>query len=52
MSWGPEGSDDILLSHMDFHMLEKPLVQAETKGKVVGGTCFGGPAWMQRPYTA
>lgn len=45
----PGEKDDILLSHTDFLMLEKLLVQVETWEQVVGTTCFGGATWMLKP---
>ena len=38
----------IVLSHADFHVLEKQLEQKETWEQVVGLTCFGGATWQLR----
>ena len=35
-----------VLSHADFHALEKQLEQKESWEQVVGGTCFGGATWQ------
>lgn len=40
--------EDIVLSHADFHALEKQLEQKETWEQVVGLTCFGGATWQLR----
>ncbi|BBK15362.1 hypothetical protein TMSI_57540 (plasmid) [Klebsiella quasipneumoniae] len=37
-----------MLSHADFHALEKQLEQKETWEQVVGVTCFGGATWQLR----
>ena len=44
----PGEREDIVLSHADFHALEKQLEQKETWKQVVGGTCFGGATWQLR----
>ena len=45
----PGEREDIVLSHADFHALEKHLEQKETWEQVVGLTCFGGATWQLRP---
>ncbi|MCJ3377182.1 hypothetical protein LNY74_05815 [Klebsiella pneumoniae] len=45
----PGEREDIVLSHADFHALEKLLEQKETWEQVVGLTCFGGATWQLRP---
>lgn len=45
----PGEREDIVLSHADFHALEKHLEQKETWEQVVGVTCFGGATWQLRP---
>ena len=45
----PGEREDIVLSHADFHALEKLLEQKETWEQVVGVTCFGGATWQLRP---
>lgn len=45
----PGETDDILLSHIDFQMLAKLLVQTESWEQVVGVTCFGGATWVLKP---
>ena len=44
----PGDPADIVISHADFHALEKQLEQKETWKQVVGGTCFGGATWQLR----
>ena len=44
----PGEREDIVLSHADFHALEKLLEQKETWEQVVGVTCFGGATWQLR----
>lgn len=44
----PGEREDIVLSHADFHALEKQLEQKETWEQVVGVTCFGGATWQLR----
>ncbi|MBF7753837.1 cytoplasmic protein, partial [Klebsiella quasipneumoniae] len=44
----PGEPEDIVLSHADFHALEKQLEQKETWEQVVGVTCFGGATWQLR----
>ncbi|HED1713893.1 TPA: cytoplasmic protein [Klebsiella variicola subsp. variicola] len=44
----PGEREDIVLSHADFHALEKQLEQKETWEQVVGLTCFGGATWQLR----
>ena len=44
----PGEPEDIVLSHADFHALEKQLEQKETWEPVVGVTCFGGATWQLR----
>ena len=44
----PGEPEDIVLSHADFHALEKQLEQKETWEQVVGVTCFGGATWKLR----
>ena len=44
----PGDREDIVLSHADFHALEKLLEQKETWEQVVGVTCFGGATWQLR----
>lgn len=44
----PGEREDIVLSHADFHALEKLLEQKETWEQVVGLTCFGGATWQLR----
>ncbi|UNE95506.1 cytoplasmic protein (plasmid) [Klebsiella pneumoniae] len=44
----PGEREDIVLSHADFHALEKQLEQKETWEQVVGMTCFGGATWQLR----
>ncbi|MCB8864326.1 hypothetical protein KPC190_01728 [Klebsiella pneumoniae] len=44
----PGDPEDIVISHADFHALEKQLEQKETWKQVVGGTCFGGATWQLR----
>ena len=44
----PGDREDIVLSHADFHALEKQLEQKETWEQVVGVTCFGGATWQLR----
>ena len=43
----PGEREDIVLSHADFHALEKQLEQKET-WEQVGVTCFGGATWQLR----
>ncbi len=45
----PGEREDIVLSHADFHALEKQLEQKETWEQVVGLTCFGGATWLLKP---
>lgn len=42
----PGEREDIVLSHADFHALEKQLEQKESWEQVVGVTCFGGATWQ------
>ena len=44
----PGEPEDIVLSHADFHALEKQLELKETWEQVVGVTCFGGATWQLR----
>ncbi|HDK7120839.1 TPA: cytoplasmic protein [Klebsiella pneumoniae] len=44
----PGEREDIVLSHADFHALEKQLEEKETWEQVVGVTCFGGATWQLR----
>ena len=44
----PGEPEDIVLSHAEFHALEKQLEQKETWEQVVGVTCFGGATWQLR----
>ncbi|HBM3280045.1 TPA: cytoplasmic protein [Klebsiella oxytoca] len=44
----PGEREDIVLSHADFHALDKLLEQKETWEQVVGVTCFGGATWQLR----
>ena len=44
----PGEREDIVLSHADFHALEKQLEQKETWEQVVCVTCFGGVTWQLR----
>ena len=44
----PGEPEDIVLSHADFHALEKQLEEKETWEQVVGVTCFGGATWQLR----
>ena len=44
----PGDPEDIVISHADFHALEKQLEQKETWKQVVGETCFGGATWQLR----
>lgn len=44
----PGDREDIVLSHADFHALEKLLEQKDTWGQMVGVTCFGGATWKLR----
>ncbi|WP_411177318.1 cytoplasmic protein (plasmid) [Klebsiella oxytoca] len=44
----PGEREDIVLSHADFHALEKQLEQKETWKQMVGRTCFGGATWQLR----
>ena len=44
----PGEREDIVLSHADFHALEKQPEQKETWEQVVGVTCFGGATWQLR----
>ncbi len=44
----PGEREDIVLSHADFHALEKQLEQKETREQVVGVTCFGGATCQLR----
>lgn len=44
----PGEREDIVLSHADFHALEKQLEQKETWEQVIGVTCFGGATWQLR----
>jgi hypothetical protein len=43
----PGEREDIVLSHADFHALEKRLEEKERE-QVVGVTCFGGATWQLR----
>lgn len=45
----PGEREDIVLSHADFHALEKLLEQKESWEQVVGVTCLGGATWKLRP---
>jgi hypothetical protein len=45
----PGEPEDIVLSHTDFHALEKHLVLKDTWEQTVGGTCFGGACWQLQP---
>ena len=44
----PGEREDIVLSHADFHALEKQLEQKDTWEQMVGVTCFGGATWQLR----
>jgi len=44
----PGEREDIVLSHADFHALEKLLEQKDTWEQMVGVTCFGGATWQLR----
>lgn len=44
----PGDREDIVLSHADFHALEKLLEQKDTWEQMVGVTCFGGATWKLR----
>ena len=44
----PGDREDIVLSHADFHALEKQLEQKDTWEQMVGVTCFGGATWKLR----
>ncbi|HHT0477527.1 TPA: hypothetical protein ACTW83_005782 [Klebsiella michiganensis] len=37
-----------MLSHADFHALEKLLELKETREQTVGAACFGGATWQLR----
>ncbi|MBK0167503.1 cytoplasmic protein [Klebsiella sp. S69] len=44
----PGEREDIVLSHADFHALEKQLELKETWEQTVGAACFGGATWQLR----
>ncbi|MGQ8486387.1 hypothetical protein ACUTG2_26925, partial [Klebsiella aerogenes] len=44
----PSEREDIVLSHADFHALEKQLELKETWEQTVGAACFGGATWLLR----
>lgn len=44
----PGEREDIVLSHADFHALDKLLEQKETWEQVIGVICFGGATWQLR----
>ena len=44
----PGDREDIVLSHADFHALEKLLEQKDTWEQMVGVNCFGGATWKLR----
>ena len=47
----PGDREDIVLSHADFHALEKLLEQKDTWEQMVGVTCFGGATWKLRAWS-
>ncbi|WP_213322887.1 cytoplasmic protein [Klebsiella aerogenes] len=47
----PGASGDTPLSHADFSVLEKSLVQVDRWEQVVGSECFGGATWRLCPET-
>ncbi|HBU8525001.1 cytoplasmic protein [Klebsiella aerogenes] len=47
----PGASCDTPLSHADFSVLEKSLMQVDCWEQVVGRECFGGTTWQLCPDT-
>lgn len=44
----PDKQSEIIMSHIDFHSVEKKLTEAETWEEVVGNVLFGGSTWVLR----